>query len=420
MLALAFAALLLPEGEGPVGSRVLWGAGATAAIGALAWRIRRKERARSENPADPVYSYRGGPNPDADPWTTLDLRKIDGAVEWFSTKEGIRGQDEALRVLRDELYLARAGLSGIATGIETKPKVALFFAGPTGVGKTLTALKLAKFLFGNEEQFLRLDMTEFKEEHTVHKLVGAPPSYVGFDRGGVLTNAVERQPYLVVLVDEVEKAHPKVLDIFLQILDHGRLMSGRGQPVSFRETAILFTSNLGTRTQDGQGRPVGERADLERLLQEPEDPANPRRDRIRVHFRRAVERFFTHEISRPELMNRIGHAIVPFNFIDDPEIQMDVVRSILGRLKEHVERTWAEAGYRIEIDEDIPEFLVSKESASFTEFGARWIAHALRQELLRRLAPVLLAARGEGRAHRLFRVHRTPDGKGLAIEESER
>ena len=176
MIALARAHLWSPQGDSPIGTRVLWGVGTTAALAALAWRIRRGERKKEQGSEGPAFSYRGGPDPDADPWTTLDLRKLDRTVEWFSIQEGIRGQDEALRVLRDELYLARAGLSGLAANITTKPRIALVFAGPTGVGKTITALKLAKFLFGNEDRCLRLGMTELKEEHTVHKLIGASPN----------------------------------------------------------------------------------------------------------------------------------------------------------------------------------------------------------------------------------------------------
>src|SRR6185295_19377775 len=250
-------------------ARIVAGIAGTVFLGLAARSIRRKtlrETATAES--RPAFGYRGAADPDVpdDPWGTLSLAKIDRALYWFSCEEGVKGQDEAIEVLRDELYMARARLSGAASGISTKPKIVLFFAGPTGVGKTITAQKLAKFLFGAENRFLRLDMTEFKEEHTFHKLVGAPPSYVGYNQGGVLTNAVKASPTMVVLVDEVEKAHPKVLDLFLQILDHGHLTDGRGQTVAFSETALIFTSNLGTRTEDFRGRPISEREQLEALM----------------------------------------------------------------------------------------------------------------------------------------------------------
>src|SRR4051812_16554178 len=201
-------------------ARLVFGIGGVLAVGAYAMSLRKKATVNvAIDEGRPTFSYRGGPNPDLpdDPWTFLSLDKIDRALYWFSCEEGVKGQDEAIEVLRDELYMARARLSGAASGISTKPKMVLFFPGPPRVGKTITAQKPAKFLFGAEHRFLRLDMTAYKEEHTFHKLVRAPPSYVGYNQGGVLTNGVKASPYLVILVDEVEKAHPKVLDLFLQV-----------------------------------------------------------------------------------------------------------------------------------------------------------------------------------------------------------
>jgi ATP-dependent Clp protease ATP-binding subunit ClpA len=402
-------------------ARVMVGILSTLAVGAVAMSIRRKTlRELAAVEGKPAYSYRGGANPDIpdDPWSHLNLAKIDRALYWFSCEEGVKGQDEAIEVLRDELYMARARLSGAASGISTKPKIVLFFAGPTGVGKTITAQKLAKFLFGTENRFLRLDMTEFKEEHTFHKLVGAPPSYVGYNQGGILTNAVKAKPHLVVLVDEVEKAHPKVLDLFLQILDHGHLTDGRGTTVSFSETAIIFTSNLGTRTEDGKGKDSHERHQLDSVMRIT-DPSL-RKMAIREHFVRSVERFFTHEISRPELLNRIGDNIIPFNYVDSAEVQKEVVRSILIRLKEHIEQTYEKAGQIVEFSDKIPSYIVDKESEAINEFGARRITHAVRQEVLRPLAPALLRAEQNGRAHRIFRVVLSDDGSRLEVKEDER
>jgi len=404
----------------PSTARILAGIVGTIAVGAWAMSIRRKARLEIVSESDRVYGYRGGADPDLpeDPWTALNLEKIERALFWFSCEEGVKGQDEAIEVLRDELYMARARLSGAASGITTKPKIVLFFAGPTGVGKTITAQKLAKFLFGTENRFLRLDMTEFKEEHTFHKLVGAPPSYVGYSQGGLLTNAVKAARQLVVLVDEVEKAHPKVLDLFLQILDHGHLTDGAGRSVSFSECAIIFTSNLGTRSEDGRGKEIGERNQLDSVMR----IADPglRRMAIREHFVRCVERFFTHEISRPELLSRIGNNVIPFNFVDNAEVQKEVVRSILQRLKIHIEDAYAKAGQVIEFSEKIPAYIVSKESEAINEFGARRITHSVRQEVLRPLAPALLRAEQAGRAHRLFKIVLSSDGDHLEIEESER
>lgn len=419
------AALLLAVAAGPadggLGIRIAAGTGAVAFLWYLAVRIRAKTLSHSAGvDGRPIYAYRGGADPDVpeDPWSLLSLEKIDHAVYWFRHEEGVKGQDEAIEIVRDELYMARARLSGAEGGSLTRPKMVLFFTGPTGVGKTITGQKLAKFLFGTENRFFRIDMSEFKEEHTVHKLVGAPPSYVGYNQGGLLTNAVKATPHLVVLIDEVEKAHPKVLDLFLQILDHGHLTDGRGQAVSFGNTAVIFTSNLGTRTEDVRGRAIAERDQLETVLKI-KDPSL-RRIAVREHFIRTVERFFTHEISRPEMLSRIGDNIIPFNFVDDAEIQKEVVRSVLSRLRQQVEQTYEKSGQTVEFDEAIPAYIVSKESDAINEFGARRITHAVRQEILRRLAPALLHAEQAGRAHRVFKVVLTPEGDGIAIEESAR
>jgi hypothetical protein len=185
-----------------------------------------------------------------------------------------------------------------AFGIFVKDKGVLFFAGPTGVGKTFLAKKLAEFLFGSEEAFTRFDMSEFKEEHTVSKLIGSPPGYVGYEKGGCLTNGVREKPFSVILFDEIEKAHPKIMDIFLQILDDGRLTDSRGQTVFFTETVIIFTSNIGTRTFDSLGREMNERKDLDIVLGE-NISKEEKRKKIQQHFTRAVEDFFMLEISRP-------------------------------------------------------------------------------------------------------------------------
>lgn len=416
----AFALLLAAATDisGGTGLRIAAGIAGTLAFFFLAMRIRSKTQTQAASHDGPAYSYRGGPNPDlpGDPWTFLSLDKIDRAIHWFRNEEGLKGQEEAIEILRDELYLARARLSGAESGTATRPKMVLFFCGPTGVGKTITAQKLAKFLFGSEHRLFRVDMSEFKEEHTVHKLVGAPPSYVGYNQGGILTNAVKSSPYLVVLIDEVEKAHPKILDIFLQILDHGILTDGRGQSVSFSETALIFTSNLGTRTEDFRGRSISEREQLESLTSIA-DPSM-RRTAIREHFIRTVERFFTHEISRPEMLNRIGENIVPFNFVDDVEVQKEVVRSILDRLRQQIEETYSKPGYKIEFSDALAAYIVAKDSEAIKEFGARRIAHAVRQEVLRPLAPALLRAEQAARFHRLFRIGPTKDGDAVEIGES--
>lgn len=201
-----------------------------------------------------------------DYWSNLSLEDIRGAFNWFVEEEGVKGQDDAVRKVIGVLLMARSGLSGVASGNTSKPRGCLFFAGPTGVGKTFLAKKLAKFLFDSEDAFIRFDMSEYKEEHTVSKLIGSPPGYIGHERGGMLTNIVKERPFSVILFDEIEKAHPKIMDIFLQILDDGRLTDSRGQTVFFTESVIIFTSNIGTRTVDSQGRPIDEMERLKEIL----------------------------------------------------------------------------------------------------------------------------------------------------------
>ena len=170
-------------------------------------------------------------------------------------------------------------------------------------------------------------------------MIGSPPGYVGFEEGGTLTNGVREKPFCVVLFDEIEKAHPKILDIFLQILDDGRLTDSRGQTVYFTETILVFTSNIGTRSTDSRGAPIDESRDLQTLLEATElEPAEQRR-RIEQHFNEAVQRFFAEELSRPELLNRIGNRIIPFHPIDTGAIQLAIVDSHLARITDEIKRS---------------------------------------------------------------------------------
>jgi ATP-dependent Clp protease ATP-binding subunit ClpA len=214
-----------------------------------------------------VNRYRIGA--EDDPWTKLPLTDspkalINSANLWF--KERVIAQDYAVDEVVKAIKKARSGVVGLSSGQASKPKAVLFFAGPTGVGKTYLAKKLAHYLFDTEEAFSRFDMSEFKEEHTVSKLIGSPPGYVGYEKGGQLTNAVRSRPFAVILFDEIEKAHPKIMDIFLQILDDGRLTDSRGQTIFFTESVVVFTSNIGTRSTNSAGREINEKAKLEAIL----------------------------------------------------------------------------------------------------------------------------------------------------------
>ena len=181
-------------------------------------------------------------------WTGIPVSKmLEGEKEKLLRMEEalskrVVGQDEAVKIVANAIRRSRAGLAD-----PRRPNGSFLFLGPTGVGKTELCKALAEFLFDTEESMVRIDMSEFMEKHSVARLIGAPPGYVGYDEGGQLTEAVRRRPYAVILLDEVEKAHPDVFNVLLQVLDDGRLTDGQGRTVDFRNTVIIMTSNLGSR-----------------------------------------------------------------------------------------------------------------------------------------------------------------------------
>ena len=208
--------------------------------------------------ADVMLKEEVGPDDVADvvsAWTGIPAgRMLEGETAKLLRMEDelgrrVVGQAEAVRAVSDAVRRARAGIAD-----ENRPTGSFLFLGPTGVGKTELAKALAEFLFDDERAMVRIDMSEYSEKHSVARLVGAPPGYVGYDQGGQLTEAVRRRPYTVVLFDEVEKAHPDVFDMLLQVLDDGRLTDGQGRTVDFRNTILVLTSNLGSHGDRGPGR----------------------------------------------------------------------------------------------------------------------------------------------------------------------
>ncbi|MEP6701898.1 MAG: AAA family ATPase [Betaproteobacteria bacterium] len=241
------------------------------------------------------------------PWRKDYLReKIRDALPFIEDR--VKGQRAAVVKTLDILKRSVMGLTGAQARVgSSRPRGVLFFAGPTGVGKTELAKTLTQLVFGDERAYLRFDMSEFAEEHTGARLLGAPPGYIGFDAGGELTNAVRAKPFAVVLFDEIEKAHPRILDKFLQILEDGRLTDGRGDTAYFTETILVFTSNLGIYVEDAQGQRIQN--------VRPGDPYELVESRVRG----AIGDYFKYRLSRPEILNRIGDNIVVFNFIT-PEV----------------------------------------------------------------------------------------------------
>jgi ATP-dependent Clp protease ATP-binding subunit ClpA len=259
--------------------------------------LARSENLGIEEIGDAVRRYKIGVT--EDPWEKIDREKIRTGETFIQSR--VKGQDHAVTHALDIIKRAITGIGSAKRG--GRPRGVIFLAGPTGVGKTELAKTITSLLFGDERAYIRFDMSEFSAEHADQRLIGAPPGYVGYDVGGELTNAVREKPFSVVLFDEIEKAHPRILDKFLQVLDDGILTSGRGDRVYFSETFIIFTSNLGIykTTVDG-----GREANV---------VANEKYPDIEKKVKSEIERYFKLEINRPELLNRIGENIIVFDFI---------------------------------------------------------------------------------------------------------
>ena len=277
--------------------------------------------------------------------------------------ERVIGQEEAIRAVADAVRLARAGLRE-----GSGPTATFLFLGPTGVGKTELAKTLAEVIFGDQDALIRIDMSEYGERHSVARLVGAPPGYVGYDEGGQLTEKVRRRPYSVVLLDEIEKAHPDVYNILLQVFDDGRLTDGKGRVVDFTNTIIIATSNLGSdiiqRNLTKRGSREFDEAKQKSELMEV----------LRGHF-------------RPEFINRIDEIIV-FHSLNQSEIRQ-IVELQLNRVK----RTALTQGVELELDVSVVDHFGA---VGFRpEFGARELRRLIRSELETELARELLSGRIE-------------------------
>ena len=257
------------------------------------------------------------------PWAKLSMESLKTAKTDFQKR--IKGQDTALERSLDVIKRAVTGLNGANSSGTGKPKGVLFFAGPTGTGKTETAKALAEKIFGDESACVRFDMSEYGQSHSDQKLLGAPPGYVGYEAGGQLTNAVKKNPFCILLFDEIEKAHPSIFDKFLQILEDGRLTDGQGHTVYFSETIIIFTSNLGMYVKDALGqRHQNVSYDMPY-------------DEVTRRLREAIGDYFKLELGRPEILNRIGENIVIFDFIRQEAGQAILraqVDKLIRRLKE--------------------------------------------------------------------------------------
>jgi ATP-dependent Clp protease ATP-binding subunit ClpB len=280
------------------------------------------------------------------------------------------GQDEALRVVSNAVRRARAGLQD-----PNRPIGSFIFLGPTGVGKTELARALAEFLFDDERAMIRIDMGEYQEKHTISRLIGAPPGYVGYEEGGQLTEAVRRRPYSVVLFDEIEKAHNEIFNVMLQLLDDGRLTDGHGRTVDFRNTVVIMTSNLANELWMGKNSA----------------PEAITRDTImhilQAHF-------------RPEFLNRIDEIVV-FHQLTQAQL-VEIVDIQLRRL----ENLLAERGYTLEVSLAAREYLA--EVGYDPDYGARPLKRAIQRELQDPLALRVLSGDFHEGDH--IRVERGPEG----------
>jgi ATP-dependent Clp protease ATP-binding subunit ClpB len=294
-------------------------------------------------------------------WTGIPVSKLmEGEVERLQKMEEalakrVVGQEEAVRAVSDAVRRARAGLSD-----PRRPLGVFLFLGPTGVGKTELSKALAEFLFDDESAVVRIDMSEYSEKHSVARLIGAPPGYVGYEEGGQLTERVRRRPHAVILLDEIEKAHPEVFNVLLQLFDEGRLTDGQGRTVDFRNAVVIMTSNLGSQYMD-----------------EPEA-------RMRELMKEALKQAF-----RPELLNRIDEVLVFRRLTQKELVKIAEIQFA------HLAKRLLERGITLVLTDRAKEWLA--ERGYDPAFGARPLKRLLQKEIENELARRLLSgAFGEG------------------------
>ncbi|WP_071191056.1 ATP-dependent Clp protease ATP-binding subunit [Trichormus sp. NMC-1] len=277
------------------------------------------------------------------------------------------GQDDAVKAVSRAIRRARVGLKN-----PNRPIASFVFSGPTGVGKTELAKSLASYFFGSEEAMIRLDMSEYMERHTVSKLIGSPPGYVGYNEGGQLTEAVRRRPYTVVLFDEIEKAHPDVFNMLLQILEDGRLTDAKGRTVDFKNTLLILTSNIGSKVIEKGGSGIG--------FEFSEDATETQYNRIRSLVNEELKQYF-----RPEFLNRLDEIIVfrQLNKIEVTQIAEIMLKEVFGRL--------TDKGIVLEVTDRFKERLITEGYSP--SYGARPLRRAIMRLLEDSLAEEILSGR---------------------------
>ncbi|WP_163328032.1 ATP-dependent Clp protease ATP-binding subunit [Desulfurobacterium thermolithotrophum] len=304
------------------------------------------------------------------------------------------GQEEAVKAVAKAIKRSRLGIRSSAQ----RPIGSFLFLGPTGVGKTELAKALAEALFGDEKAMIRIDMSEYMEKHTVSRLIGAPPGYIGYEEGGQLTEAVRRKPYTVILLDEIEKAHPDVLNILLQIMEDGRLTDGLGRTVSFTNAILIMTSNLGAKhlisSQKGMGFEVTDGKEEERSF-----------ERMKSFVLDEVKHYF-----KPEFVNRLDEIIV-FHPLTKEDVK-EIVRRQVERLNEELK----ERNLKVHVTNRFIEYVVNREFKK--EYGARTIRRALQSLIEDRLTDEILMGRFTEGGNVVFDI--TPKGKISVREKKSR
>ena len=298
-----------------------------------------------------------------------ESERLRGLADYLSAR--VIGQCEAVEKISRSIQRSRAGLKD-----EGRPIGVFMFVGPTGVGKTLLAKELSKWLFDENKGLIRIDMSEYLEKFAVSRLVGAPPGYVGYEEGGQLTEKVRRKPYSVVLLDEIEKAHPDVFNLLLQVLDDGRLTDSFGRCIDFRNTIIIMTSNIGTRQLKDFGRGVG--------FSTPSTNGEVDKDFSRSVIQKALNKAFA-----PEFINRIDD-IVMFDQLDK-----EAIRKIIDIELQGLYKRVTDLGYTLELTDAAKDFVATK--GYDVQFGARPLRRAIQKYIEDEMAELIICASvGEG------------------------
>jgi len=329
-----------------------------------------KEEVSAEDVAAVVAKWTGIP---VDRLLEGEKDKLIHAEEQLAKR--VIGQKEAIMAVANAVRRARAGLQD-----PDRPLGSFIFLGPTGVGKTELARSLADFLFDSEHAMIRIDMSEYMEKHSVARLIGAPPGYVGYEEGGMLTESVRRRPYSVILLDEIEKAHPDVFNVLLQVLDDGRMTDGKGRTVDFKNTILIMTSNLGSQLIMEMGQ------------------ANP--EEMQRHIDELLYRQF-----KPEFLNRVDEIITFHGLSREDLLQIvDIqIKRMAKRLKERK--------YTVELTDGAKQFLVT--TGYDPAFGARPLKRAIQRYIEDPLAMEILAGNFDEGDHIL--IDRKNDVNGLTF-----